>query len=157
MYHIKIIGFLTFSLLVMSNSANAEVYKWTDENGKVHYSDKPFDKDDAKLVELKYSEANEKNATENRARTESYRDKAREFKDANSSSSQKKYSSHNESDKQAARDKKNCEEYKARLAKYKEEGVIGVNPITGQKGEMSGSAKQQAMENAQAGIDMYCS
>ena len=26
-----------------TNSANAKVYKWTDESGKVHYSDKPVD------------------------------------------------------------------------------------------------------------------
>ena len=36
----KIIIFST-SLLLVSFSAYAQVYKWTDENGKVHYTDRP--------------------------------------------------------------------------------------------------------------------
>ena len=29
-------------LVLFSLTANAEIYKWTDENGKVHFSDKPI-------------------------------------------------------------------------------------------------------------------
>jgi hypothetical protein len=32
---------IAFALLAFSWSATAQVYKWTDENGKVHYGDRP--------------------------------------------------------------------------------------------------------------------
>ena len=35
--------------LVFTLSTQAEIYKWTDENGKVHYSDKPFDEKSEKV------------------------------------------------------------------------------------------------------------
>ncbi len=33
--------FLLIGLLLFSHSNFAEIYKWTDENGRTHYSDKP--------------------------------------------------------------------------------------------------------------------
>ncbi len=39
-------------LLAFSCSATAEIYKWEDEDGKIHYSDKPLGKD-AESVKLK--------------------------------------------------------------------------------------------------------
>jgi len=35
--------------ILASNSISAKVYKWVDENGKVHYSDKPFNKGEKEL------------------------------------------------------------------------------------------------------------
>src|SRR5690606_15684233 len=32
---------------------SAEIYKWTDENGRVHFGDKPKDKDQAEQLSLK--------------------------------------------------------------------------------------------------------
>lgn len=37
----QVIGVLTCALLALAWPAAAQVYKWTDENGKVHYGDKP--------------------------------------------------------------------------------------------------------------------
>ncbi len=42
---------------MFSTSASAKIYRWVDEKGKVHYSDKPpADQDKAKTVELKTKE-----------------------------------------------------------------------------------------------------
>ena len=40
---------LLIIILFFSFSVNAEIYKWTDKNGKVHYSDKPIQEDSKKL------------------------------------------------------------------------------------------------------------
>lgn len=32
---------------------SAEIYRWTDENGRVHFGDKPKDKDKAELLSIK--------------------------------------------------------------------------------------------------------
>ena len=44
-----IIGILTIVALLSSLFLEAKVYKWVDENGKVHYSDKPFNKGEKEL------------------------------------------------------------------------------------------------------------
>jgi hypothetical protein len=46
------IGVLTFTLFLFADSINAKVYKWVDENGKTHYSDKPID-DKSKEIKVK--------------------------------------------------------------------------------------------------------
>jgi glutaredoxin len=44
---------LTFSLLLLSNSSYGEIYKWADEQGKVHYSDQKPDIESVQNIELK--------------------------------------------------------------------------------------------------------
>ena len=43
-------AFLLIALLILSASSLATVYRWVDENGKVHYSDEP--KSNAEAVDL---------------------------------------------------------------------------------------------------------
>ena len=40
------------SLFILPTNLQSQVYKWVDENGKVHYSDKPID-DKSKKVKIK--------------------------------------------------------------------------------------------------------
>lgn len=47
---------LLFTLLLVSISSTAAVYRWVDENGKVHYSDEA--KPNAELVEVKENTQN---------------------------------------------------------------------------------------------------
>jgi hypothetical protein len=44
--------FLPFLLALSALPAQAEIYKWTDANGKIHYSDRPQDSVDAKVQPL---------------------------------------------------------------------------------------------------------
>ncbi|MGZ9899710.1 DUF4124 domain-containing protein [Shewanella gaetbuli] len=48
--------FLLFSLLCISIASSAAVYRWVDENGKVHYTDEP--KENAELVEINQNTQN---------------------------------------------------------------------------------------------------
>jgi hypothetical protein len=53
-YLIKLIRLKSISVILMlvlnfQAKVSAEVYKWTDKNGKVHYSDKPFSAEDKAL------------------------------------------------------------------------------------------------------------
>ena len=43
---------IALALITLSASAFGKIYKWVDENGKVHYSDSPPPGDTAKQVEL---------------------------------------------------------------------------------------------------------
>ncbi len=42
---------LLIFILSFISTLHAEIYKWTDENGKVHYSDKPIDQNATKVKE----------------------------------------------------------------------------------------------------------
>jgi len=48
-------------LVLFSLTANAEIYKWTDENGKVHFSDKPVG-EKAKALDIKVQKSNPSSA-----------------------------------------------------------------------------------------------
>lgn len=49
--------FLPFVLALIALPGHAQVYKWTDPNGHVHYSDHPQDGADAKLLPVARAEA----------------------------------------------------------------------------------------------------
>ena len=51
----------TLMLTLVSLTAHAEIYKWTDETGKVHFSDKPVG-EKAKTLDIKVQKANPSSA-----------------------------------------------------------------------------------------------
>ncbi len=57
----NILSLLVLTTFIFTLSANAKIYKWTDENGKVHYSDKNPDEN---AKELKISEKNTPNISQ---------------------------------------------------------------------------------------------
>ncbi|MDH1105936.1 DUF4124 domain-containing protein [Pseudomonas otitidis] len=45
--------FLLALIAILPLICSAEIYKWTDEDGRVHFGDKPKDKDKAELLSIK--------------------------------------------------------------------------------------------------------
>ncbi len=54
-------------------------------------------------------------------------------------------------------DQKMCDMYKKRLTKYNREGVMGINPITGQTKKMSRSAARSVIQDTKENIKIFCS
>jgi hypothetical protein len=54
-------------------------------------------------------------------------------------------------------DQKMCDMYKKRLTKYNREGVMGINPMTGQTKKMSRSATRSVIQDTKENIKMFCS
>jgi hypothetical protein len=48
----KYLFYTLMTLLFISSTSYAEIYKWVDENGKVHYSDKKPDEDKLKVEQF---------------------------------------------------------------------------------------------------------
>jgi hypothetical protein len=48
----KILLFMLFCIIIMPIDVDAKIYKWVDENGTIHFSDKPYS-GDAKEVNVK--------------------------------------------------------------------------------------------------------
>lgn len=55
-----------------------------------------------------------------------------------------------------AGDKEMCEKYQARLKKYETEGVMGINPSTGEKKKMEGQAAKDAIDDTKENIKIFC-
>lgn len=52
MYQVNKLLVLFIGIFLFSQTVDAKIYKWTDKNGKVHYSDKPFD-EKSEEIEIK--------------------------------------------------------------------------------------------------------
>lgn len=48
----RLFSALIFSLVFFINTAAAEIYKWVDANGQVHFSDQPPNKGPTKAIEI---------------------------------------------------------------------------------------------------------
>jgi len=59
---------LFLHLITTASDVQSEVYKWTDENGKTHYSDKPIDAKSQKLRMNRQPSSEEVNQAKDRAR-----------------------------------------------------------------------------------------
>lgn len=141
--------------LALSNSVMAKVYKWTDSNGKVHYSDKPIKQGDVEEVKIKTTKPDPAEARRLKEQTRKMKQKTRSLKNKLKQSASRP-TSKRQSSNTSAKDKARCEKYKQRLAKYRREGVEGINPVTGRRGKMTGEGKRQAIENAEASVDAFC-
>ncbi|PPK52357.1 DUF4124 domain-containing protein [Marinobacter persicus] len=80
------IGVLISALLLSSPTTNAEIYQWTDSNGKVHFSDRvPVQhRDEANPVELSAKPPSKEEVEAAHARAERIRDAAESTAEANS-------------------------------------------------------------------------
>jgi len=101
-------------LTICTFAATAEVYKWVDENGKVHYSDKPINQD-SKQIQIRDSitpEQQRKAQQETRARLE--RQKKRLSNVLASENEEKKRAE--KAQKKAAERQRYCADMKEQLA-----------------------------------------
>lgn len=103
-------GFLVLALL--SLPASAQVYKWTDANGKVHYSDKPVGNGEA--VHIPKSQQVDPEA---KTRLQQFRNQLDSSKVVDEKQAEEKQ-------KLAAEQQAKCEKTRLRLQQYEEVGQI---------------------------------
>lgn len=145
--------FVSAILLLTSQMAFAEIYKWRDENGKLHFSSTPrVLSPEVEEVEIKVPEADSSNAyrQERLLREKSYeldrkeREKERVFNKQERMLAEEKY------------DAEMCQRYTERYKRYRSEGVMGINIISGKKEKMSGAQAQAAIESARENMEIFC-
>ena len=52
MYRPNVVAIVVSFLLMLSAVSSAQVYRWVDEKGQVHFSDKPTDRQQAEKVDI---------------------------------------------------------------------------------------------------------
>ncbi|PKI14314.1 DUF4124 domain-containing protein [Colwellia sp. 12G3] len=130
MKNLKLLGtILLVTSITLSFNSSAEIYTWTDENGKVHYSDKPVHDEKVTTVKLKENNNIANTVTQDNQWQQDY-NKAKQDK---AEQTQKEA-------KEARKNKGYCDNIKRQLAKIEHGGRIYV---ISPKGERSFQSEDQ--------------
>lgn len=151
---------LALILLSATFSSHAELYKWVDESGKVHYSDVPppeakttaIGRGKAKAAETPVTQSA---ATPNKAAPKSLADKELEFNKRRQEA--KESAAKAEKEAAAAKEKQeNCSRAKATLRSLQEGSRMSTTNEKGERIVIDDTARQRETERAQKDVDSWC-
>lgn len=150
----KILLLLVISLL--ASNAYADVYKWVDSTGKVHYGDQPPPSNKTQKLRVETPSSATPPAEGAKAPvSKSLADKEIEFQKrrVEAEEAQKKQ------EKQASEAKQkqeNCVNARANLRNLQNNGRITTYDEKGERVFLDDAARQQATERAQKEVDTWC-
>lgn len=139
---------LVFALaLMVSFTSVAKIYQWTDAEGKTHFSDIP---------PAQYAHKEIKIAAKLAAGSKSSPKVHTHFA-SGSSSNVKSANTPKVSADDKAKDIARCNRYKEKYERYKREGILGYNVVTGQKRMMTKSEEKHWLKSAKENMEIMCS
>lgn len=148
-----LLNFFRYSALILlctSYSASAEIHKWTDENGKVHYSQVPPNQIKTETIAAPSKPAvDPEEATENlneRLETDRIADQEKYLADQNAANLKKK---------QEAQEH-NCKAATQNLKLYQSYGRVRVKETDGSYTRLSEEDRQQRISNMKEKITEFC-
>lgn len=145
----RIIGLIIFISIVLIE-AQAEIYKWKDDKGKIHYGDKPIAS--SEKMNIKEGSASRKNI--NQSSRNDRRRKLMETYDL-----ERKEKKQQQAKRKEKRKKLNaqCGGAKDSLRRYKRAGRIYDLDKDGNRIYLSDAAHESAVDNLQKQIKKHCS
>jgi hypothetical protein len=144
---------LPIFLLLFSLGSHAELNKWVDANGKVHYSDEP-PPENAKVQTMRLPHSQEAPASAPPARKSIFEQEADVKKEqkAKEEAAQKAAK-----EQEAAQTKqRNCDQARAQLATLQNSPRITTYDANGERTIMDDNARQQAISDTQTLVGKYC-
>jgi hypothetical protein len=141
--------FLTIALLLISFNSYAELHKWIDANGDVHYSDTP--PPPGVKVETITTHASRGPSTPEKSFVE-------QAADINKANKKKEEAAKTEAEKQkeAQARQQDCEQARNRLMTLKTAPRIATVNDKGERTIMDDATRQKQMEEANAAVSKYC-
>jgi len=141
---------LLATIFLASLSIQADVYRWVDENGSVHFGDKPANKQSAEKIEIKQDEAANSPSQGNRLRKQqhllSVMDEERKIN--------KKKQAQEKKDKQEII--MNCKRAKKTLDDYLRSGVLFDIDKSGNKAYLSDQQREEEIKKAREAVEYWC-
>lgn len=131
---------------------HASVYKWVDDNGKVHYGDQPQVSQPAVEMNVDHTAPNS-SSTDNGMSREEKRDRLLQSMEEDRVEKQEKR------EKQKAvkeQNRKKCNRYRDRMRHYERANSLYKLDRDGNRVYMSDAARDSATETLQAKIKKYC-
>ena len=141
---------LVFCLLYFVPSVNAEIYKWVDAQGRVHYDDKPPLAGQKQLMDIN----EESNAV--KAIPESRAEKRRKLLDAMDEDRKLKKEQEAKEKKKKAKFLKQCHVARDNLKLYQRSHSVYDLDKDGNRVTLPSSARDQVIANIKKQIKKYC-
>lgn len=148
----SIIGFAALALTVSTGLYADEIYKWTDEDGNVHYEDRPSGATSEQRLQLSYNRTDNNIVQE---RVQAHRDVTATRRAAREEAAAEKRSV---ADTRAAAEEKlaKCQTYRAKLKTMLEARRVYRENDTGERVYLDDDARDAARKNAEGLIKDTC-
>ena len=146
-----LLGLVCF--FICAASAHAELYKWVDEQGKIHYSDQPAS--GKTKSETKLEIVNQPSANTSPENTKTWQDKELEFKKRQASAAEAE--AKRLKDAQEAKTKsENCDKAKLNLTQLESIApVYTLDPATGRR-YLNDAQRADAIASAKKSVSEWC-
>ena len=141
------------ALAAASGATANEIYKWTDENGTVHYGDRPSGAATEQRLAMTYART-DSNAVQQRVQARVDARSAREEARAEAAASQKEAE---ENAATAAERESKCERSRARLESYLQSQRLYRTDDNGERVYLDDEQRQEARQNAEQQVAEFCS
>jgi len=145
---------------LVSMPAAAQTYKWTDADGKVHYSDQPPPANIKEQITVKPRKpsaaapaSTDKDAPAAKAKT--YVEQEAEFKRRQVETAEREAAEKKKAD-EAAEKKQNCDRARAQLRGLQAGGRVSQTNAQGEREYMSDAQIAQAIENGKKSVASWC-
>ncbi len=129
-----------------------EIYKWTDEEGNIHYEDRPSGSPSEQRLQFSY---NRTDSAEVQKRVQARHDMTSARQDAREEAAEKDQT---RGEEQAAADQKvaNCQQYRAQLKTMLESRRLYREDAAGERVYLDDSARAEARQKAEELIKENC-
>ncbi len=141
------------ALTIASGAVANEIYKWTDEDGNVHYEDRPTGAATEERLYMTYSRT-DSNAVQQRVKARVDARTAREDARAAAAESQKEAA---DSAAVAAERAQKCENSRARLESYLQARRVYRTDENGERVYLDEEQRQEARQKAEEQVSKFCS
>jgi hypothetical protein len=148
-----VLSFAIAALTVSAGAAANEIYKWTDEDGNVHYEDRPSGAETEERVDIYYRRTDSgavKQRVQARLDAQASREEARSV-----AAAAEKEAADNAA--AAAERQKACERSRARLESYLQARRLYSTDDNGERVYLDDAQRQEARQKAEEQIAEFCS
>jgi len=150
MYHrLPIMVFFSVVMFIPFGAFAETVYKWVDENGKVHYGDRPGNAGSTQM-EVKDS------APAPNPAAEEHREKTQKLLDQYADERTEKQEQQAKRKEEEAQRKESCAKAKKQLEQYQTASYLYEKDEKGERRVLSKEERAEAEANAQKAVDHWC-
>ena len=144
--------FLRLFVLMAPLAANASVYKWVDENGKVHYGDNPRAAQPAVEVRIDDAPAQSASSGDGMSRAE----KRERLLQSMQEDRMEKQEQRDRLKAEKQKNRQKCNRYRDRMRHYQRANAMYNLDKDGNRVYISDAQRARATKNLQAKINRYC-
>jgi len=147
-----IIGFAALAITISTGAFADDIYKWTDENGNVHYEDRPSGNPSEQRLQFSYNRTNAKSVQGRVQRQQDVANTRREARD------EAEAAERTAADERAAAEQKlaQCDSYRAKLKTMLESRRVYRENEAGERAYLDEAQRAEARTKAEELIKETC-